>query len=77
MREDYTRVKRINELSFSDLYIEEDEELYPNIKQAIEKLSTKLKRRKKTDTRKSDSDESFFAVHIRDIRPNHLRHTGI
>lgn len=43
MRETTTKNKRMNELSFDDLYIEDDK-LYPNIRQALGKLKVKTKK---------------------------------
>lgn len=72
-----TKDMRLEDLPFDEFYIEEVDELYPNIKEALGKLKTKIKSRKRPHIHTGKIDDEPFNLSVHGIRSHHLRHTGI
>lgn len=76
MREHSVKSKNLDELLFDDLYMDDDE-LYPNITQALGRLKTRIKNRKHSTTHSAEPKEESFKLSMQGMHANHLRHTGI
>lgn len=77
MYEHFLRSKKIDDLSFDDLYIEENNELYPNIKYALGRLRSKFKNRNKPSDHRKKQVEKKLVLPMQALHTNHLRHTRI
>lgn len=67
----------LDEAVFDNLYIDEDDELYPNIRKALGRIRTKMQRRERHFSEAVNKVKEDFEYQKRNVTTGRLRHRSV
>lgn len=69
--------KKLDEMVFDDLYVDETDELYPHIRKALGRMKTRLQRREQRFTQAVNWAKEDFAYSHHTVATRRLKHHSI